>query len=70
MRERWKVPRIAEWKDPEIIYLQGVEEGYALDYVPIEEWSDELAVYGKIKVVSDCSREWKRGLTARLSHMH
>jgi hypothetical protein len=35
------------------------------DYVPIEEWSNELAVYGKVKVESDWSRKWKRGLTAR-----
>jgi hypothetical protein len=44
-----------------------VEVGiYIHNYVPIEEWSNELAVYGKVKVDRDCSREWKRGLNARL----
>ena len=39
---------------------------YDHNYVPIEEWSNELAVYGKVKVDCDCSRKWKRGLNARL----
>ena len=39
---------------------------YIRNHVPIEEWSEESTVYGKVKVDCDRSRQWKRGLIARL----
>ena len=43
--------------EPETVYLQWLEVViYYYNQVPIEEWSDELTVYSKVKIDRNLSR--------------